>query len=97
MLPVIGRFRIGKRLGGGAIGSVYLSEDPAIGRNVAIKVITLAAYSEGFAQRVLQEVRTLGALSHPNIVTLYDVGQVDEFVYIAMEYIEGDSLEQRRR
>jgi serine/threonine protein kinase len=96
----LGRYEVLSELGKGAMGVVYLAKDPSIGRLVAIKTIRVAppgeddSESKEFRQRFTREAQTAGVLSHPNIVTIYDVGDdVESAVsFIAMEYIEGKSL-----
>jgi serine/threonine-protein kinase len=100
--PVLGRYEIERELGHGAMGTVYLGRDPRIGRTVAIKTIAL---SEEFESKQLEEVRrrfyqeaeTAGRLNHPNIVTIYDVGEEHDLAYIAMDYIQGESLDHHVR
>ena len=90
-----GRYQVKQLLGRGAMGVVYLAEDPVITRKVAIKVISA---QPGQADPELQarferEFRSAGTLSHPNIVTIHDVGKQGTRTFIAMEYVEGKSLE----
>lgn len=94
----IGKYEILRELGRGAMGIVYEGRDPDIGRKVAIKTIRFDVISQRAEQdeaqkRFMREARSAGNLSHPNIVTIYDVGQDEGLTYIAMEYIEGDNLE----
>jgi len=97
--PVLGRYEVERELGRGAMGTVYLGRDPRISRTVAIKTL---AFTEEFESEQLEEVRrrffqeaeTAGRLNHPNIVTIYDVGEEHDLAYIAMDYITGDSLDQ---
>jgi len=94
----IGKYTIIGEIGRGAMGVVYKAVDPVIGRTVAIKTIRFDVYTqpelrEEAQQRFLREARSAGNLSHPNIVTIYDVGEDEGMAYIAMEYIEGQSLE----
>lgn len=97
--PVLGRYEIESELGRGAMGRVYVGRDPRIGRTVAIKTLAL---TEEFDSRQLDEVRrrfyqeaeTAGRLNHPNIVTIYDVGEEHDLAYIAMDCIKGDSLDK---
>jgi len=94
----IGKYEILRELGRGAMGIVYEGHDPDIGRKVAIKtirfdVIRQRAEQDEAQKRFMREARSAGNLSHPNIVTIYDVGQDEGLTYIAMEYIEGESLE----
>jgi serine/threonine-protein kinase len=93
-----GRYQVQRVLGKGAMGIVYLADDPVIGRQVAVKVIHAQAGLEGDElalrqQRFEREFRSAGTLSHPNIVTVYDVGQEGSDSFIAMEYVRGESLE----
>ncbi|MBS1824702.1 MAG: serine/threonine protein kinase [Acidobacteria bacterium] len=89
-----------RELGRGAMGVVYLAEDPAIGRLVAIKTINLDNLSEdGHAQqlreRLIREARSAGILSHPGIVTIYDIQHFENTTAIVMEYVEGVTLLER--
>ncbi len=88
----IGKYRILRELGRGAMGAVYLAEDPFIARRVAIKVMR-PQVEEG-SERFLQEARTIGSLSHPNIVLLHDFGFVGELPYLVMEHVEGTILDR---
>ncbi len=97
--PVLGRYQIERELGRGAMGTVYLGRDPRIGRTVAIKTLPLSEEFESaqlteVRRRFFQEAETAGRLSHPNIVTIYDVGEEHDLAYIAMDYIVGVSLEE---
>lgn len=88
-----GRYEILKELGRGAMGVVYQAHDPHIDRMVALKILRQdRVVSEDFVQRFLREARAIGRLSHANIVTVYDVGQDHDTIYIAMEYLEGRPL-----
>jgi len=94
----IGKYTILGEIGRGAMGIVYKATDPYIGRTVAIKTIRFDVLGQGperdMAQkRFMREAHSAGNLSHPNIVTIYDVGEDGDTSYIAMEYIEGTSLE----
>ncbi len=99
-LSRLGRFEILSELGKGAMGVVYLAKDPSIGRLVAIKTIRASGGDEDdsesreFRERFMREAQTAGILSHPNIVTIYDVGEDKEsgVSFIAMEYIEGKTI-----
>ncbi|MEE8379860.1 MAG: serine/threonine-protein kinase, partial [Gammaproteobacteria bacterium] len=100
--PVLGRYEIERELGRGAMGVVYLGRDPRISRTVAIKTLALTEEFEStqldeVRRRFFQEAETAGRLSHPNIVTIYDVGEEHDLAYIAMDYIQGDSLDQHIR
>ncbi|WP_097065079.1 serine/threonine-protein kinase [Sphingomonas guangdongensis] len=91
---MLGRYRIDGRLGEGAMADVYRAHDPGIGRTVAIKVLK-PEYSRDpeLGARFLREARAAGVLSHPNIATIYDVGEAEGAPYIAMELIEGQPLD----
>ena len=88
-----GRYEIVKELGKGAMGVVYQAHDPHIDRMIALKVLRPdRVSSEDFVQRFLKEAKAIGRMSHPNIVTVYDVGEDQGTVFIAMEYLEGVPL-----
>ena len=90
-----GRFRVLDELGRGAMGVVWRAEDPALGRTVAIKTITLTGTDEErahFEARFLQEARAAGGVGHPSIVTIYDVGREGDVAFMAMEILEGREL-----
>ena len=95
----IGRYKIVRELGRGAMGVVYHAIDPNIGRPVAIKTIHLATVrnpeeQDRLRERLFREARSAGILSHPGIVTIYDVEQQGDLAYIAMEYVDGPTLDQ---
>ncbi len=92
----LSHFRITSKLGEGGMGVVWGAEDTDLHRPVALKVLsdeTLAR--EDMRARFMREARTAAALNHPNICTIYEVGEVDRVPFIAMELIEGSSLEKR--
>src|SRR5437588_313167 len=96
-LSKIGRYEIVGTLGKGAMGVVYKATDPNIGRTVALKTTRLDVHgsdAEELLQRFRNEARLAGVLQHPNIVTIYDAGEFEGLFYIAMEYIEGQTLHQ---
>jgi serine/threonine-protein kinase len=91
----LGRFEITGVLGEGAMGTVYLAHDPQIERPVAIKTLRLETggeQGEEIASRFLKEAKLAGRLQHPNIVTIYEAGRDQGVDFIAMEYIDGESL-----
>jgi serine/threonine-protein kinase len=95
----IGRYKIVRELGRGAMGVVYHAIDPNIGRPVAIKTIYFGGTRkpeeiERQRERLFREARSAGMLSHPGIVTIYDVEQQGDLAYIAMEYVDGPTLDQ---
>ncbi len=101
-LPTLGRYRLDKVLGQGAMGMVYLGQDPKIGRSVAIKTLALGEAFEGEAltearARFFREAETAGRLAHPGIVTIYDAGEEQDLAYIAMEYVPGHDLSAHTR
>ena len=95
----IGRYQIVGELGRGAMGVVYRALDPAIGRTIAIKSIRLseltdAAERERLKDRLFREAQSAGILSHPNIVTIYDIQEDQGLTYIFMEFVNGPPLEK---
>jgi serine/threonine protein kinase len=96
----IGRYKIVRELGRGAMGVVYHAIDPNIGRPVAIKTIQLGEVrnpeeQKRLRERLFREARSAGILSHPGIVTIYDVAEQDGLAYIAMEFVDGPTLDQK--
>ncbi len=92
----LGRYEIAAEIGHGAMGTVYKAHDPLIERTVALKTIRLDLSHQAhqvFEERFYREAKSAGRLNHPNIVTIYDVGETDGSAYIAMEYLEGESLD----
>jgi len=99
---MLGRYRVLKELGRGAMGLVYLGKDPTIQRFVAIKTMRLDHIDQDdklqeIKARFFREAESTGRLSHPNIVTIYDAGEENDLGYIAMELIEGTPLSQSSR
>jgi serine/threonine protein kinase/HAMP domain-containing protein len=93
-MKLVGRYQIQARIGQGAMANVYRAYDPSIDRVLAIKVLKREyCRNPQLAARFLREARAAGALSHPNIVTIYDVGEIEGFPYIAMELLEGEPLD----
>ena len=95
----IGRYKIVRELGRCAMGVVYHAIDPNIGRPVAIKTIHFGDNRkpediDRMRERLFREARSAGMLSHPGIVTVYDVEQQGDLAYIAMEYVDGPTLDQ---
>ena len=98
----VGRYQIAGELGRGAMGVVYKALDPAIGRTVAIKTIHLtdltdAGARQRFREQLLREAQAAGTLSHPNIVTVFDVLEQADFAFVVMEYVAGRSLDEMLR
>jgi serine/threonine-protein kinase len=95
----IGRYEIIERLGRGGMGTVLLARDPHLDRVLAVKVLSIENDSDDARQRFTREARSAGALRHSNIVTIYDFGEDGGRAYIAMEYVDGESVAElvRRR
>ena len=90
----IGRYELQERIGEGAMAEVWRAHDPSIHRTLAIKLIkTDLGQDAEYAARFLREAKAAGALAHPNIVTIYDVGEADGRPYIAMELLDGEPLD----
>jgi len=94
----LGHYRIQSRLGAGGMGEVYLAEDRRLGRKVALKLL-LKEFTQDpeRVRRFEQEARAASALNHPNIITVYEIGQADGVHFIATEYVAGQTLRQRMR
>ena len=88
----LGPYEVERMLGRGGMGAVFLAHDPTLRRQVALKVLAAAADDESGHARLLREARNVAALNHPNICTVYEVGQADGRSFIAMEYVEGRPL-----
>src|SRR5437870_6836735 len=91
-----GRYKIEEPLGVGGSSQVYLARDQALHRDVALKDLDPEAAADGNLRRMfVKEARALAQLSHPNIVAVYDVGEVDDSPFIVMEYLPGGSMKER--
>ena len=90
---MIGRFEVLRPLGRGGMGEVFAARDPELGRSVAIKLVS-GASSEHAMERFAREGRALARLSHPNIVQVYEVGPYEGSMFIAMELVQGQTLQQ---
>src|SRR3954463_3196937 len=95
-LAQISHYRVDRLLGAGGMGEVYLAQDARLNRKVALKVLPerFSADAER-VRRFQREARAASALNHPNIITIYEIGQADDRHYIATEFIEGDTLRIR--
>jgi serine/threonine-protein kinase len=91
----IGKYRIIEQVGEGAMGVVYRATDPVLNRTVAVKVMCDAiARDDDLRGRFLREAQAAGSLQHPNVITIYDFGEVDGHLFIAMEFVEGEDLDK---
>jgi serine/threonine-protein kinase len=95
----VGRYVIGPELGRGAMGIVYEAVDPLIDRKIAVKVINFQSFAASkdaifLREQLFHEARSAGLLSHPGIVIIFDVGQEGDMAFIAMEHVEGPSLQE---
>ncbi|HTQ60650.1 MAG TPA: protein kinase [Candidatus Solibacter sp.] len=94
-MQLLGKYEIIAEIGRGAMGAVYKARDPLIDRLVALKTITGGPSAQSnLLDRFYQEARSAGALQHPNIVTIYELGHEKNTPFIAMEYLEGESLDR---
>src|SRR5687767_2934157 len=92
----LGSYEIVASLGAGGMGEVYRARDPRLGRDVALKVLPAAfADSEERLRRFEQEARAAGVLSHPNLLTVFDVGTHERQPFIVCELLEGETLRDR--
>ncbi|WP_228283233.1 serine/threonine-protein kinase [Marinobacter orientalis] len=96
--PTLGRYEIEREIGRGAMGVVYLGKDPKIARTVAIKTLSYQAFDDNelrdLKSRFFREAEAAGRLSHPAIVTVYDVGEEADLAFIAMDYAKGRPLSE---
>jgi serine/threonine protein kinase len=92
-MATFGRYEILDKLGEGAMGVVYRARDTSLGRVVALKMLSSDLQADGeLHQRFSREAETIGRLNHPNIVTVYDLGESDGQLYMAMELLDGENL-----
>src|SRR5687768_8748759 len=90
-----GRYRIERQLGEGGMATVYLADDVRHERKVALKVLKAEVAAVVGAERFLVEIKTTANLLHPHILSLFDSGEADGFLYYVMPYVEGESLKER--
>ncbi|MGH7346654.1 MAG: protein kinase domain-containing protein, partial [Candidatus Rokuibacteriota bacterium] len=95
MIQKIGKYRILERIGRGGMGSVYKAHDPILDRMVALKVVSAETdHTDELRARFFREAQACAKLSHPNVVTIHDIGEADGNLFIVMELLEGDELRQ---
>ena len=88
----IGHFVIERKVGAGGMGEVYAAHDPRLDRRVAIKVLRPTSRAADAATRLVREAQALAKLAHPNVVAVYEVGEADGRVFLAMQFVEGETL-----
>lgn len=93
----VGRYTLIERVGAGAMGVVFSAWDPELDRRVALKIVRGNGYTDDSTAALMGEARALARLSHPSIVTVFDVGTHGDAVFIAMEYLRGTTLRQWRK
>ena len=94
----LGHYQIVSRLGAGGMGEVYLATDTRLNRSVAIKILPPSTNADAEAQqRMLREARLIATIDHPNVCTIYEIGEEDGQPYIVMQYVQGETLGQRMR
>ncbi|MEO6051540.1 MAG: protein kinase, partial [Pyrinomonadaceae bacterium] len=92
----LGQYEIIEQIGEGGMGEVYLAKDTRLERKTALKILPgNVAQDEERMQRFVREAKSASALNHPNIITIYEIGETDNTHFIATEYIEGDTLRER--
>jgi serine/threonine protein kinase len=93
----IGRYEIFRQLGAGGMGEVYLAHDTKLDRKVALKILPSDLGGRDRVSRFVQEARAVSALNHPNILTIYEIDEIDSEQFIATEFIEGQTLRARMK
>ena len=92
----LGRYEIRSKIGEGGMGEVYLAQDTKLDRKVALKILPAdVAVHQDRMKRFVQEAKSASALNHPNIITIYEIEQIDSVNFIATEFIDGETLRQR--
>jgi len=92
----LGRYEIRSKLGEGGMGEVYLAQDTKLDRTVAVKVLpTDLASDQNRMRRFVQEARTASSLSHPNVAHIYEIEEIEGVHFIAMEYVDGETLRHK--
>src|SRR5438105_11770132 len=92
----LGRYEIRSKIGEGGMGEVYLAQDTKLDRTVAVKVLPSdLASDQNRMRRFVQEARSASSLSHPNVAHIYEIEEIDGLHFIAMEYVDGETLRER--
>ncbi|MCG8463104.1 MAG: serine/threonine-protein kinase [Holophagales bacterium] len=89
---IVGRYVVLELLGSGGLGVVYSAYDPILDRKIAVKLLRPSSREKGSQRRLRREAQALAKLNHPNVVTVFDVGEMDDRVFLAMELVEGEHL-----
>ena len=93
---IIGPYKVLDLLGVGGMGEVYLARDTRLGRKIALKFLSVEfTKDEERVRRFQQEARAASALNHPNLITIFEIGEVESVHFISTEFIEGDTLRSR--
>ena len=90
-----GRYELGRVLGAGGMAKVYAAHDQRLDRPVAVKLVPTAQAEPILRQRFIREARSAAAFTHPNAVALFDGGEADDFLYLVMEFVDGQTLAER--
>src|SRR6266850_4502187 len=93
----LSHYRIASQLGAGGMGVVYLAHDTKLDRKVALKILPADVGGYDRVRRFVQEAKAASALNHPNILTIYEIDEIDSEQFIATEFIEGRTLRERIR
>src|SRR6266849_6461787 len=95
---ILSHYRIVAKIGAGGMGEVYLAQDTKLDRKVALKILPAnVAADHNRMNRFVQEAKAASALNHPNILTIYEVEEIDSVNFIATEFIDGETLRQRMK
>src|SRR6184192_886629 len=94
----LSHYHIVSKIGAGGMGEVYLAQDTKLDRKVALKILPadVASHRDRMS-RFVQEAKAASALNHPNIITIYEIEQIDSMNFIATEFIDGETLRERMR